>query len=397
MKKDTARINSLKELIKSKKLDALCFFHPEDVLMSAGMLPAAPFTVSIVNRGGRITVICPWWIKEQVELHSWADSVYGFNWLKNLKGVDPSTAILGQVSKLAKRFGIKNIGVDNDLGCLMPSYTPSSCFTYSSLKTALGSIFRRIVDITAEVHRLRAVKTDYEIKRIRKANFVAREATKAFYKQARAGSREVDVAAEILRAVQWQVGKNGIKYTYCDPPQISSGPKRTLIANALTCPATNKRLRTGELAMLELGGCADGYWFDLTRTLVVGGSPKQAHKDMAWAIRAASQAAYNCYKNGENAASVITRIALDVLKNLGFKKGILHGLGHGVGFAYHEALPGIGPDSDDIILPGMITSMEPGLYLPGIGGMRIEDNVLWEKESVTILSDFHSDLGSRQR
>ena len=397
MKKDTARINSLKELMQSKKLDALCFVHPEDVLISSGILPAAPFTVSLINKDGRISVICPWWIKEQVMRQSWADSIYGFNWLKSLKGVDPSGAILDELIKLAKRFRIKSIGLDNELGCLMPSYTPSGCFTYSSLKTALRSIFKRTLDITAEVHRLRAIKTDYEIRKIRKANIVSREAAKTFYKYAKAGSREVDVAAEILRAVQREAGRNGIKYTYCDPPQISSGAKRTSVANVLTCPATNKKLRAGELVILELGGCADGYWFDLTRTLVVGARPKQIHKDMARAIRAASEAAYDCFKDGQNSASVLTKAALDVLKNHGFKKGIVHGLGHGVGFAYHEALPGIGPGSNDIILPGMITSMEPGLYLSGIGGIRIEDNVLWKKKSVMILSDFHSDLGSWER
>ena len=145
--------------------------------------------------------------------------------------------------------------------------------------------------------------------------------------------------------------------------------------------------------MLELGGCADGYWFDLTRTLVVGGRAKQIHKDMAHAVKAAAQAAFNTYKDGQRTGSALTEAAFEVLKKRGFGKGIVHGIGHGVGFAYHEAIPGIGPGCEDIVQPGMITSMEPGLYLPKVGGIRIEENILWKENSISILSDFHSELG----
>jgi len=152
-------------------------------------------------------------------------------------------------------------------------------------------------------------------------------------------------------------------------------------------------LKESELVMLELGGSGDGYWFDLTRTLVVGGKAKQIQTDMANAVKAASQAAYNAYRDGQRTGDALTEAAFKVLKNCGFEKGIVHGIGHGLGFAYHEAVPGIEPDSADIIEPGMVTSMEPGLYLPRIGGIRIEENVLWQTNSVKILSSYHNDLG----
>ena len=142
--------------------------------------------------------------------------------------------------------------------------------------------------------------------------------------------------------------------------------------------------------MLELGGCADGFWFDLTRTLVIG-KPKPVHKEMAAAIKEAMDAAYAAYRQGARTGGDLTAPAFKVMKD--FKKGLVHGIGHGLGFAYHEVEPGIGPGSTDIIEPGMVTSMEPGIYLPGIGGIRIEENVLWRENDVLVLSDFHNDLG----
>jgi Xaa-Pro aminopeptidase len=394
MNKDLVRINSLRTLIESKKLDALIFFHPENILLSTAMLPGAPFTISIITKTGNVIVVCPWWRKEEVASQSWADKIVTFNWLKDLNGADPVKEIYNELTKLRNTQKIQKIGYDADLGCLMPSYTPSSHFTYTVLKSGLVETFNNVMDVSPDIHKLRAIKTDCEIKKIKKANLVAKESAKAFYRYAKEGVREVDVAAEILKSVQMQTGINGVRYTYCDPPQITSGVKRTFKANPITCPATNKKLKKGELVMLELGGCADGYWFDLTRTLVVGGKPKPIQMDMAYAIKSASQAAYDAYKNGQSTGSELTKAAFAVLKKKGFGKGIMHGIGHGVGFGYHEATPGIGPGSEDVIQTGMITSMEPGLYLPEIGGIRIEENVLWGNNSVTILSDFHNDLGN---
>ena len=144
--------------------------------------------------------------------------------------------------------------------------------------------------------------------------------------------------------------------------------------------------------MIELGGCADGYWFDLTRTLVAGDHPGSVHLDMEQAIRHTSQAVYKAYSSGCRIAGQLAQIGLDALSQAGFKNGIVHGLGHGVGFAYHEAFPAIGPGSTDEIKPHMATSMEPGIYIEGIGGMRIEENVLWKRDSITVLSDYHNRL-----
>lgn len=393
MKRDTARINSLTRMLHRNKLDALVCVHPENVLLAAGALPAAPFTVSVLTASGRVVVIAPWWRGAEVRSRSWADDVLVHNWLKGLEAVDPVASVLSLLKTVKRGRRLGSVGCDGSIGCLMPNASPSSCFTYQAIKAGLSLIFRKVVDVADDLCATRSIKTPREVRMLRKAHRVSREAARAFYQNARAGVREVDVAAEILRAVQRQAGQNGIRFTCCDPPQITSGPKRTRTANALTCPATAKKLKAGELVMLELGGCADGFWFDLTRTLVVGGKPSATQKRMAAAVREAIDMALGTYLVGGRTGAEMTDAAFEVLRRHGFGRGIVHGLGHGVGFAYHEDRPGIGPGASNEIEPGMVTSMEPGLYLPGVGGVRIEENVLWERDKVIVLSDFHNGLG----
>lgn len=386
MKKDEIRIQTLVNLLNRKNLDGMVFFHPENILLGSGMLPGAPYTLCFITASSRIIIITPWWRKESVQSDSWADEILVFDWLKGLKEISPVITINALLNEIKIKWKIKDIGYDGSFTCLMPSYIPSSFFGYEDIKSALQGIFKKAEDISEDIQELRSKKTTYEIKMLRLANCVAREAIRTFYKNTRPGLREIDLAADILHTVQSQVGKSSIKFVYCDPPQITSGVKRTFRANAMTCPATDRILKDGELVMLELGGCVDGYWFDITRALVVGGNPRTILKKMAAAIKESMTATFDAYMSGKRTASELTKAAFKVLYKCGFQKGIVHGLGHGVGFSYHEDRPMIAPGSKDVIKPGMVTSIEPGIYLPNIGGIRIEENVLWEKNKVTILS-----------
>jgi len=392
MKRDEVRVETLVELLDRKKLDALLFIHPENVLLSSGMLPAASFTVCMITACGRVIVITPWWRKESVQINSWADRIFTFNWLKSLRTVNPVVSLNTCLVQIRRKLKINSIGYDGSFECFMPSYTPSTFFSYRGFKVGLGEIFDKAIDISQDIQQVRAIKTVYEIKMLKRASSVSEEAARVFYESAKPGVREIDIAAEILRVVQTQAGKNGIKFTYCDPPQITSGSERTLYANVPVCPSTTKKLKKGELVMLELGGCADGYWFDLTRTLVVGGRAKTVHNEMVAAIKDAMKAAYSAFSQNRRTGAELTEAAFKVLKSSGFAKAIVHGIGHGMGFAYHENQPNIGLGSKDVIRPGMVTSMEPGLYLPGVGGIRIEENVLWGENKVTVLSSYYNGL-----
>jgi len=392
MKKDELRIQSLVKLLNEKNLDGLVFFHPENVLLGSGMMSSAPYTVCLVTGSGWIIIISPWWRKETLQSGSWADEIFVFDWLKGLKEVSPVKSVCDFLNEIKRKWRIETVGYDGSFTWLMPSYTPSSFYPYEEIKSNLTRIFGKAIDISEDIRQLRSIKTAYEIEMLRRANMVAKQAAKTFYENAKPGMREIDLAADILRTVQCQAGKGGVKFTYCDPPQITSGTKRTLRAYGLTSPATARKLKAGDLVMLELGGCADGYWFDLTRNLVVGGRPQTIQEKMAAAIKESIAAAFSSYVAGNKTGGELVGAAFEVLGRYGFRKGIRHGLGHGVGFSYHEDRPLISLGSKDIIEPCMVTSVEPGLYLTGIGGIRIEENVFWEKDKVTVLTSFHNDL-----
>jgi Xaa-Pro aminopeptidase len=120
------------------------------------------------------------------------------------------------------------------------------------------------------------------------------------------------------------------------------------------------------------------------------------------AILAAQQSAIAAYRPGESTGEALCEAAWETLRTHGFGDGITHFLGHGLGFAYHEAGPTLGPGEEGRIQSGHVTSVEPGLYFfeDGVaqGGMRVEDNVVWGEKAgqAEILSDFQRGL-SRAR
>jgi Xaa-Pro aminopeptidase len=254
-------------------------------------------------------------------------------------------------------------------------------------------LFRFAADATDAVNELKSRKTRREVEKLRLAHRVAKAGVEAFYAHASEGIRETDLAAEVNYVVLKQVGHGDIRYTYCDPPQITSGVVRTSMADTMSNHATERRLQPGDLVMLEFGVQADGYWADITRTLVVG-EPTDRQCRMHEAILAAQQSAIAAYKPGESTGEALCQVAWETIRNHGFGGGITHFLGHGLGFAYHEHGPILGPGESERIQQGHVTSVEPGLYFfeNGVaqGGMRVEDNVVWGEEAgqTEILSDF---------
>ncbi|MCI0421309.1 MAG: Xaa-Pro peptidase family protein, partial [Acidobacteria bacterium] len=278
-----------------------------------------------------------------------------------------------------------------------PAKLPSESFTYDEVKAKLPELFRSVADAAGAASQLKALKTPREIEKLRAAHDVAKAGVEAFYAHAAEGMRETDLGAEVNYAVLKQVGERGIRYTYCDPPQITSGADRTSIAGTMSNHATGRRLKAGDLVMLEFGVQADGYWADITRTLVIG-EPTRRQCRMHEAILAAQKSAIAAYTPGESTGDALCQAAWEAMRGLGFGGGITHFLGHGVGFAYHEDRPILGPGESNRVQPGHVTSVEPGLYFfeNGVaqGGMRVEDNVVWgdKPSQAEILSDFQRGL-----
>jgi Xaa-Pro aminopeptidase len=391
--KDTERLDRIRRSLLEKKWDALILFHPDNLVMASGMLPGSTHVVAVVTADEHVAIVTPWWRESFVRDESWADEVLTFDWCRGFNRVEPLSALLDGLKRLRSSLRVEKVGFDARMHHYSPAKLPSEFFTYEEVKAQLPEIFRSAEDATNVISELKSIKTQHEVRKLRLAHLAAEAGVLAFYASATPGIRETELAAEVNAAVLKVAGQNGIRYTYCDPPQITSGVARTSIADTMSNHATERRLQNRDSVMLEFGIQADGYWADITRTLIVG-EPTERQVKTHQAILAAQQAAIAAYQPGVSTGDKLCQVAWDTMREHGFGQGITHFLGHGLGFAYHEDRPILGPGETDWLLPGQVTSLEPGLYFfengKPLGGMRVEDNVVWGSRpgEAEVLSDF---------
>lgn len=226
------------------------------------------------------------------------------------------------------------------------------------------------------VERLRLKKTPEEVQRIRKAQALAEEALAHALTLLRPGVEEREVALEIEFFLRRR-GAEGVAF----PPIVASGARGALPHAG----ASEKRLEPGELITLDLGAKVAGYHSDMTRTFALG-KPSPEMRRVYQAVLAALEAALENLKPGRTGKEV-DALARETLKRHGLDRHFVHSLGHGVGLAVHEG-PSLSPYTEEVLEPGMVVTVEPGVYLPGVGGVRIEELVLLTEEGIELLSRF---------
>ncbi|RLE64258.1 MAG: hypothetical protein DRJ38_05840 [Thermoprotei archaeon] len=243
---------------------------------------------------------------------------------------------------------------------------------YNKLVKTLGE---KLVDITKDVASLRSIKSEEELKAIKKAIEIAEEAMRKASNCLEKGVTEEEVAIEIDKIFRLNHADRSFN---------------TIVAfgeNAAYPHAKpgKRELKEGDLVIVDLGARIYGYCSDMTRTFIYGrASEKQSR--IFNAVLEAQRAAIESIKSGEKAANV-DRAAREVLKKHGLTAYFNHGLGHGVGLEIHEQ-PTLNPASKDTLLSGMVVTVEPGVYLESYGGVRIEDMVLVMEGSCEILTSF---------
>ncbi|MBA4374024.1 MAG: Xaa-Pro dipeptidase [Thermodesulfovibrio sp.] len=147
---------------------------------------------------------------------------------------------------------------------------------------------------------------------------------------------------------------------------------------------TDNRIRAGDLVVIDWGGEADGYYSDMTRTLLMDGRNLSKKLEIYQTVLEANQAAIQAVGSGVQARTV-DKTARDVIKKAGYGEFFGHGTGHGVGLDVHE-LPRISRVGRETIRPGMVFTIEPGIYVPGVGGVRIEDMITVKADSTAVLT-----------
>jgi Xaa-Pro aminopeptidase len=229
------------------------------------------------------------------------------------------------------------------------------------------------------VERRRAVKDHVEIEILREAARRLSQVARGVPAFARANRPERDVAADIDASIR----AAGFERPAFDTI-VASGPNS---ARPHAVPGS-RRLAPGDGVVLDFGGVYDGYCVDLTRTVYVGAPAAQLRR-LASAVREAHGAAIAAVRPGAR-PSEIDRAARDVLAGHGLGEAFGHGTGHGLGLEVHEnprisKLPGALPDEP--VVPGMVFTIEPGAYVEGLGGVRIEDDVLVTQDGCEVLTD----------
>ena len=251
------------------------------------------------------------------------------------------------------------------------------------------TIEHRSLDITLAhteriVERARIIKDDWELRALREAALRLDPVAAAAFGAVRIGAAEREVAGVIEQALR----RAGFDRTAFDTI-VASGPHAALPHHR----ANDRRIGAGDMVVLDFGGFLDGYCSDLTRTVVVGPPGPEATR-VYEAVRDAQTAAIAAVKPGIS-ASEVDGAARAVLEQRGLGQAFGHGTGHGLGLDVHEE-PRVGkarPDAPAAILePGMVFTIEPGAYLPGWGGVRIEDDVMVTKDGCEVLTSVTRDL-----
>ncbi len=225
-------------------------------------------------------------------------------------------------------------------------------------------------------------KTSEEIAKIRLANEVANIGLQVFLDDLQPGITEAAVAAAVESIIYRQIGRDGIFHARAWA-MVQSGPNSADAGRFNR--STGRRLENGDLVLIELATCVNGYWSDLTRTAPVD-APKPTAVPILELAKSAQQAAIDGLRPGVSAGQ-IDALARDRIAAQGLAAFFTHHTGHHVGFRYHD--PGfiIAPGESALLEPGMVVTIEPGIYVPERGaGARIEDNVLITEAGHEVLS-----------
>ncbi|MFH1092154.1 MAG: Xaa-Pro peptidase family protein [Pseudomonadota bacterium] len=263
---------------------------------------------------------------------------------------------------LMKRWRIKRLGFEEDY---------LTCKVHRLLKEEVGD---GALEPAQLVEKLRVIKDQAEVKNITRAVKLTEAALAQTFKFLKPGLTEKE-AARYLEGAMISLGAEGPAFETI----VASGPNAAL-PHAVP---TGRKIRAGETIIFDCGAKFSGYGADMTRTVVLGQPPRWIKK-IYQTVRRAQLEAVRAIKPGVK-ASDIDDLARKIISQAGYGDHFGHALGHGVGLATHEA-PSLSKTSPAVLEPGMIVTVEPGIYLEGRGGVRLEQMVLVTDKEARVLN-----------
>jgi len=331
------RIRRLRRLMREQRIGALLITGRENIRYLTGFTGSAGW---VVVAGARPLLITDFRYRTQAQAEA-----------PRARLVIQQKDLVSAVSRVAAASGVKTLWFDE------------ASLTFDRIRE-LRKQGLRLRAANDPVATLRQQKDAGEIRRIRTAIRRAEDSFRTLRRSLRAGMTERDVALRL----EWLMRERGARRAAFDII-VASGRNGAMPHASVT----SRRLRTGDLVTIDFGAEADGYFCDITRTVCIG-RPTTRQREVHALVLRAQQAAIDAIRSGVPCADV-DRAARDLIAAAGHGDRFGHATGHGIGLLVHEA-PSLSRLSKSRLEQGMVVTVEPGVYHPGWGGVRIEDMVL---------------------
>ena len=353
------RIKKIQRSLQQRKLDAVLITEPHNRRYLSGYTAAdhgiqESSGVLLIPKKGK-----PWLLTDSRFSLQAEEEAQGFTIEVYKKG------LYTLLKKLLPALKVQRLGFE------------SHYFLHSSvvkLEKITGEIKVELVPLLDLVERMRVIKTEQEIQLIKQSVLLNEQVFQAIHKTIAPGMTEIEIAFALEQTMRTMGAEFPIFETI-----VAFG---TNAAKPHAVP-TNRVLQDGELVLIDMGLVLHGYCSDMTRTFVVG-KPKKKFRQRLRVVRKAQLTGIKAIRAGAVCREV-DKTARKVIDDAGYGDFFGHSLGHGVGLAVHEA-PGLGPRNRKKLQAGMIVTVEPGIYLPEWGGIRLENMVVVQEDGCEVLN-----------
>jgi len=360
---DKERIDRLVRLMEKLNLQAIIAFDKVNTHYFCGA--ALDYSAGIITSDGHVIVVCHVLEAERAEKESWSNVVaYSSYPIESFREYLQTSSLYEAVYKVLSKEveSRRKIGIP---------FNKISAKEFQWLKKMFSE--ENLVDISEELSNLRLIKTSFEIEIMKESCKVTDKVMKAAIDSIQEGMRESDIAAIVLK----EALTNGARGDFVTPI-VASGWRSSLPHGR----ATNKNIEKNDMVTVDIVVPYKGYYGDETRTIIVG-KDKEKEKLFEVVLEAQSKA-IEAMGPGVKACDV-DKVARDVIGKAGFGKYFIHSTGHAIGLEIHEPLR-LAQKVEKVLEPGMVLTVEPGIYIPKKCGVRIEDDVLITKSGIEVLT-----------
>jgi len=366
------RLKALRELMKEKDIDTVLLSNFENQYYFSG-LKAITYSRPILLKVSKdeMSLVIPTLEENHAKHMTEADQLYVYH---EVEGKVGEYSYLAQVDALMNTIPAgSKVGIE-----------------FGSLPTKLAFMLKErrfeVENVESDIVKMRAVKSDDEISMIKESGKLVSEAVKLSIENVQAGLSELEMdyfgTEYLFKEVSNTYPNSTLDYFVMSP----SGVDRTNMPHVFS---NSRKIEEGDIIIHSRQVGLNGYRAECERTIFVGEPTEEQRKAFEVMVEA-QQKALDFIKVGVTAKEV-NQVALDVYKEAGLEEYVVHRTGHGIGIGLHEE-PSLRFDNDLVLEAGMVFCVEPGIYIPGVGGFRHSDTVVLEEDKTVLITELPRDI-----